>query len=261
MSELAALQTEFLRAMAAPGHPARLPAGLATGQGIPAELGMGIYRNAYNARLREALGNDHPMLALRLGEAAWNRLCLDYIAAHPSRLRSLRGFGESLPAYLRESARHAAAPDLWELAAFERALLDSFDAADAEPASWDALQAVPPEGWPALVPAFVPSLRRLRMRCNSVEAWVALKAGDAPPPPQSGGVRDWLVWRDPDLLTRFRSLDAVEALAVDHLLEAGDFSSLCEALRAVQAEDSVPATALGLLARWCSDGCIAAWSH
>jgi len=264
VSALARLQADFLRAMLA--SDPLLPDGLQPGGGmgpggISAALGMGIYRHAYGARLREALANDHPMLARQLGEARWDALCAGYVAAHPSRLRSLRQFGARLPEYLRTMPPFASSPALSELAAFERALLDSFDAKDSVPADWDALQALPAEDWPMLAPRFVPSLQRLKLQSNCVEVWLALKAGEPAPAMDSSRPRDWMVWRDLDLLTQFRSLDAAEAMALDHLSAGGDFASLCDAMQSLHAAEDVPAAVLSLLARWCADGCIASWQE
>ena len=81
------------------------------------------------------------------------------------------------------------------------------------------------------------------------------------PAMDSSRTRDWMVWRDPDLLTQFRSLDGAEAMALDHLAAGGDFASLCDAMQSSHAAEDVPAAVLSLLARWCADGCIASWQE
>ena len=170
MSTLAALQQDFLSTLT--GAPLLIHA-LDAARGLAPKRGLAIYVNAYSARLREALHNDHASLAMLMGEQAWHALVAGYIAAHPSRGPSLRQFGDGLPDFLRRDARYAATPLLAELADFERALLDSFDAADAPVADWADLLALPPARWPRLRPGFVPSLARRVTRTAAVETWKA----------------------------------------------------------------------------------------
>ena len=129
MTALAQLQSDFLRNISGAGTP--VSAQLDDSQGIASNLGLQIYTHAYGARLREALHSDHAALAWYLGDERWLRTCNDYIERHPSQHRSLRNFGNQLPEFLRHHPSHEAHPRIAELAVFERALLDSFDAADA----------------------------------------------------------------------------------------------------------------------------------
>ena len=256
MSALAALQRDFLRALS--GAPSRVSAALDGTRGIASDLGLQIYVHAYSARFREALANDHAQLAKYLGHDLWQELTETYIATHPSRHTSLRYFGEGLPGFLRSHAPFSRHPVLAELAAFERSLLDSFDAADAPLASWEDLLDTPPTRWPQLRPSFVPSLGRLGTRMNTVDIWKALK-DEHRPPDVLASPGDWAVWRDAEQVTRFRSLGMEETVLLDHFLGGADFSSGCEALRRWHRAETVPALALQTLGRWCADGWIRAW--
>lgn len=256
MSALAVLQRDFLQTLASGADG--VSDALADGPGgLAPARGLAIYVHAYSARLREALANDHAALAGLLGDDAWAELCTAYIAAHPSRFASLRFFGDGLPGFLSTHEAYASTPLLAELAGFERALLDSFDAADAVPAAWDGLAAIPPSLWASLRPAFVPSLGRLATRHGAVEAWRALRQGTAPE--LAPARADWALWRDADLVTRFRSLAGDEAALLDHFLAGGDFAGGCELLQHWHDADAVPRTALAFLQGWCADGWIAAW--
>jgi hypothetical protein len=256
--ELRALQRAFLDGMRGLGDDRLAPA-LGHGR-MPAGKGLAIYRHAYSARLREALEVDHPALGRYLGDAAWAVLCEGYIASHPSRVRSLRRFGEDLPAYLASTPPFAEAPQVAELAALERCLLDCFDAADAAPVGWDALLAVPADAWPGLRPVFLPSLRPFRGAWNAVALWSALREDDTPPAVERND-RAWLLWRDEERITRFRSMADDEALALAQFLEGGDFAGACSALLALHPEDRVPAVAIDLLRRWCDEGLVTQWWH
>jgi hypothetical protein len=255
---LVQLQRDFLATLRGVGEQALLPA-LAPGHRGSPGTGVEIYRNAYSSRLREALENDHPALASYLGDELWARLCEGYIATHPSTVRSLRDFGASLPGYLRATEPFAASAQIAELAELERRLLDCFDAADSDRAVWEALLAAPGAAWPGLRLRFHPSLQLHRVAWNSVEIWRALKAEQTPPSAMPASSSHWLLWRDADGVTRFRSLDEVEAAALMHFLSGGDFSQSCEQLLRWHPAQQVPATAVAMLQRWCDEGVIARW--
>lgn len=257
---LAELQRAFLADMRGVETDAAM-AHLASG-GIPAATGLAIYRNAYAARLREALENDHPVLGRYLGDALWARMCDGYIAAHPSRVRSLRHFGESLPEYLASVEPFSASPQLAELAQLERRLLDCFDAADAGRANWQQLLDMPQTDWPGLRLSFHPSVQSLQHAWNSIEIWNALKQDEMPPAAvrEAGHeTSDWLLWRDDERITRFRSMAFDESIALRHFLHGGDFAGACEALLEVHPPEAVPGVAIGLMRRWCDEGVLQCW--
>ena len=256
MSGLAALQRRFMESIVQPSDQSAVD--LQSEGGIDARLGMGIYSHAYQARLREVLENDHAVLARYLGDALWNQMCGSYIGRHPSRFRSLRQFGDALPEFLSRSPSYSEHPVVAELARFERSLLDCFDAPDAALATWAQLQALPEAGWPGLRLKFSPSVRRLSTRSNAIAAWIALKAGQAPPAGPSSA-SEWLCWRDASLVTQFRSLEGEEAALLDHFLGNGDFSAACELLLAGHPVDQVPACGVGHLAAWADAGLVSGW--
>ena len=235
-----------------------LDAMIARGRMSP-EVGLKIYAHAYGARLRETIEHDHAVLGTYLGDDLWERMCQGYIAAHPSHYRSLRDFGADLPDYLAWAETFEAHPQIAELARFERCLLDSFDAADDAHASWDQLQALPASRWPTLRLRFHPSLRLHHVEFNSIEIWQAIKAGHEPPPAGIASSNQWVLWRDPARISRFRSLDAQEHGIVAHCLQGGDFSGLCELLTGWHDAETVPALAIAQLQTWCSDGWISQW--
>ena len=65
----------------------------------------------------------------------------------------------------------------------------------------------------------------------------------------------WLVWRN-QLITRFRSMQGDEQLALDQLRAGNSFSQACEALTALMREDQVPLRAAVLLKSWMAQGLI-----
>ena len=90
-----------------------------------------VYANAYFFRILEVLRKDYPALAASLGEARFNNLITDYLAANPPTRFSLRYAGEELGSFLggHPAARPPREEFPWaaDLARLEWAIVDAFD--------------------------------------------------------------------------------------------------------------------------------------
>ncbi|GAB6195999.1 HvfC/BufC family peptide modification chaperone [Lysobacter xanthus] len=252
MNSLAALQSSFLAHLRAPADATfdNVRDGC-----VPAATGLRIYAHAYRSRLVEALETDHPMLGLYLGDGLWSALCDGYIDAYPSRVRSLRDFGARLSAYLAETAPFNDQPAISELAQFERLLLDTFDAEDADPLAFGALSSIPPTQWLDVRLGLHPALRVFRPRTNAVQIWTALRDGAAPPPAAEGSMPAWISWRDADRMGRYRSLQTYERAALDELIAGRPIASACVAMTSYLDEASVA----GLFVEWIQGVFGAGW--
>ncbi|MGD2053129.1 MAG: DNA-binding domain-containing protein [Gammaproteobacteria bacterium] len=231
----------------------------ASGRADP-ETRLSVYRHAYRSRLKEVLANDYPAVLMAIGDNQFNRLADDYIDAHPSLYYSLRDFGHHLSAFVSDAMQQhedwQGMHWLYELALFERTLGEAFDAADDAIFSEQDMAGIAPEAWPELRFHMHPSVNRLDLEWNVPEMWQALTADS---PAQVTAIREsaspWLVWRD-QLITRFRSMQADEQLALDKLRAGDSFSQACEALATLMSEDEVPLRAAGLLKSWMVQGLI-----
>ena len=168
---------------------------------LTAEERLGIYANAYYARLLECLRDGFPVLAGVLGAEAFDGLAFDYLQRYPSRSYTLDRLAESFPRFLaetrpdRDSAGAPSWPDfLIDLATLELAIAGVFDGPGAEgepllaPAGLLGLRAGGGFAAARLVP--VPCLRLLRFR-YPVNAFYtvarqALAAGEPPGEPLTG---------------------------------------------------------------------------
>ena len=187
----------------------------------------------------------------------WSKFCAGYTAEHPSRVRSLRHFGSSVPVWLARHEPFSAHPVIAELALFERALLDAFDAADAERIDWSDMQRLDAHSWPELRFRFHPSLRMLKLATNAVDIWRALKDEQEPPAAGAASASARLLWRDEERVSRFRPVDEAESAALSNCMTDGrDFSALCERLAMDHPADGVPGMAVGLLRRWFDEGIV-----
>ncbi len=215
---------------------------------------LAIYSDAYRLRLIEALRTDFVGLRAAMGDAEFTSMARAYIDAHPSTHPSLRHYGRELAAFLAHDDRYRPRPALAELAAFDWALTDAFDAPDAAVLTLDVLAALPPEHWPGMRLLPHPSLIRLDLHWNAPAIWKA--ANDAAPLPNPEQARDavaWAVWRQA-LRTYFRSLPPAEAWALDAVRAGCEFASVCEGLCEWIDPTDAAAHAAGLLRQWVGDG-------
>lgn len=221
-----------------------------------------VYRDAYALRLIEVLANDYPGLYAMAGPADFDHMARAYIAAHPSSHPSVRWFGARLADFLSRTAPFSGSPDAVEMARFEWALGEAFDAADAEPVTADALMALPPEAWGELTFTALPSMRRLTHAFAVPQAWQRreeVEPGNLEVEAEAAPV-EWIIWR-PELMTNFRSLDTDEAAAFDALVEGRNFPEICEVMATFTGEEGAPPRAAGLLRAWVEEGMIASFHY
>ena len=221
-----------------------------------------IYRQAYTARLVGALRDNFGVLPQVLGDDAFEALALAYIEAYPSRLPSIRWFGDRLPDFMAardDLVPHAA---LTDLARMEWALRTAFDAADAEPIGVVALAGVPGESWPALAFEPLPSVQLLDLAWAIEPVWRALQGtenDDQPELPEPvASAHGLVVWRD-GLTTRWRTLEPLPARLLRAALQRENFASLCTMAAGEVGEAKAAALAAGELRSWLSDGLFSAW--
>lgn len=215
---------------------------------------VAIYRHAYVSRLTAALRSTFVKLHQVLGDEVFDAAAAAFIAEHPSTTRSIRWFGGQLAAFLQRRAPFDAQPILAELARFEWALTEVFDARDSLARGREIFQHTPPERWGELRFAFHPTVRTLHLRWNTIAVWQALDKRTAAPAPQaSPDAVHWLLWRR-DMQNYFRSMDGAESMALTGAMDGLSFAQICERLRDVVEEDQIPLRAAALLAAWADSG-------
>lgn len=256
MSSLEQIQQDFLQFLLHGKGP--LAEHVVNDQGnINATERVSIYGNAYRVRLQEVVETDHEMLGLYLGDDLFDQMFQGYLDAHPSTFDSLRHFCQHLPQYLTTTAPFSEHPILTELASFERLLLAAFDAAEINRATLEDLSAIPPEQWPQLQIRFHPSMQLFTESYNTVSSWQALKAERAPEPAtRHANEQHWLLWRNHQRLTEFRSLADDERYIIDQYLTGAQFAEICEGLLTWHAEQQVPVVAVQHLQKWLQQGLI-----
>lgn len=227
-------------------------------EAVSSDVRLGIYANAYFARLEEALESDYEILKQLLGDDVFEEVCMAYTHKYPSHYFSLRWFGQDFPVflgYLPENGEHH-----WpaEMAQLEWSFVGAFDAANAVALTEADAAAVPPEAWATLKISFHPSVRTMAIWWNTLPRWRAAKNNEAVPEAvRLSEPAQCLLWRN-ELITQYRSMEADESVALQAALAGANFSELCGVLaEEMQDQEMVPMKAAGFLKSWLVAGMIA----
>jgi hypothetical protein len=265
MGRLPEIQTDFQSYLL--NGDAGIEAHVVGTERVPIETRLAIYGDGYRARLAEALQANFPVLAELLGEADFETLAAAYIRTHESPFFSIRYYGNALRDFLATAPEYAGAPVLAELARWEWAMTEVFDAPDAESIAVADLARVAPEDWAELRFEWHPSVRHLALSWNAPQIWKAVSDGagasqgsesrDVPEVAYSPEPVEWLLWRH-ELRTFFRSLQPGEAVALTAAREGQSFGAICALLAADCGETAAPAQAAGFLRTWVESGLLTA---
>ncbi len=209
---------------------------------------LDIYANMYFFRLLEALRLDYPAVAAVLGTEGFHDCITDYLLAYPPTHFSLRHAGASLPEFLRQWSGPEGISHLAELAAFEKALVDAFDAREAAPLTVEALAGVAPEDWPELRFTLTPSLRLLPCEAPVDSLWAT--ATQQASATEEVGACFLRVWRR-ELRVMHRRIDASEYAALRAIRNGATFGEVCAA--ADEDVDAASLRAAGWLRQWMAD--------
>jgi hypothetical protein len=164
-----------------------------------AEDRVGVYWNAYFARLQDCLHEDFPVLRQAVGDAVFDEFAFEYLQIHPPTSYTLCRLGSQFPAFLKASRppREREAPDwadfIADLAAFEWTLSEVFDGPGLEQleiCSATGLNSVSPDRLLDVKVVCAPCLRLENYRFPVHRFHAALKSGDTPdwPKPQASFV-------------------------------------------------------------------------
>jgi putative DNA-binding protein len=221
---------------------------------------LGAYVEGYRSRLVEALGSTYPALKATLGEEAFEQRMREYIESTPSRHYNVRYYGAAVEGVMAAVGGENMRAALADLARWEWMLAEVFDAPDDAPLDVDALGAVAPNSWAQVTFQFRACVRRIEMRSNAVDYWRAAKELCAAPAAfATASPGEWLLWRR-GTSTLFRSIEPVEAMALDCACAGMSFGALCERLAGCVEETQVAMRAASLLRGWISEQLIAGYT-
>ena len=155
----------------------------------------GVYRNNVTVSLITALAAVYPATQRITGPEFFRMMARLHIRATPPTSPLLFEYGRDFPAFIEHYAHAQSMPWLADVARIERAWLDAYHAADAEPMSPQAFAVVPPERLAdvALVPH--PAVRVVRSRYSALTIFAANRIDRPPAPVNPSEPEDTLVTR------------------------------------------------------------------
>ncbi|MGH7897690.1 MAG: DNA-binding domain-containing protein [Candidatus Binatia bacterium] len=215
---------------------------------------IGIYAEMYFLRLLDCLAEDFAAVHAVVGHERFHAVVADYLAAHPSEHFSLRQLGSRLASFLERHPSSESWFFLPDLARFEWALLDAFDAPDAEPLPAERLAELPPEEWAEARFRLTPSLRVIAAGAPVQEVWkAAAEQREITPPARRPTVVR--IWRQ-DFRVFHRTIEPLERAVLRDLGEGREFGAVCESAAALVDEADAAAGVVAVLRRWFADGMI-----
>ncbi|MEO7743722.1 MAG: DNA-binding domain-containing protein [Usitatibacter sp.] len=233
MSALAALQRDFIEVLYAADPPA--------------DPRLAIHHGNARANWRGALAAAYPTVRRLVGSAFFDAACDGYARAYPSRSGDLATFGGDLAPFLAGYAPAAALDYLPDVARLDRAVHESFHAADAEALDLAALARVREEDYGGLRLTLHPAARLLESAHPVVAIWEANLPDRDGTPDRTVGADRVLVMRH-GFEPRPRALPASEWDVLALLATGTCLGEVCDALgdRAALLQD--------ILARHAAEG-------
>ena len=219
---------------------------------------LGIYLNAYELRLIEALLKDFPGLLSLLGDEEFEIAARAYIQRYPSTFTSLRWFGQFFPDFLKSNEPYKDIPMLYEMARFEWALAYVFDALDNPTlVTMEDIKDIKEEAWPSLQLQFISAYEILTHEWNTVFLCEhRLEDNEELNPQGLDAPTSYVIWRS-SYQVQCRSLCPIEKTLIEKMATGASFGTLCELLCEWHSEEEVPQKALQYLQTWIAQGLVA----
>jgi len=159
-----------------------VPTGLTDPQGRPAGKRFSVYRNNVAVSLTEALETAYPVVRKLVGAEFFKAMAGIYLRQHPPTSPLMIFYGSQLPAFLERFPPVQNIGYLPDVARLERALRQSYHAADTAPIDPARLQALPPERLMASRLELAPAVRLVRSQWPIHALWLANTDANAPKP-------------------------------------------------------------------------------
>ncbi len=222
------------------------PNWIAQSQGLSAGQRLGIYHNAYRARLLGSLRDTFEHTANYLGDEPFEPLALGYIQAHAPEHHNIANYGQSFPDYLKQREHGLAA----ELAAMDWVLRRAFDGENAQPMNREDLAALFSDGGDF---APVPTLMLCQHHFNTLAIWQAVNQEQVPPESiRLEAAVDVVVWRK-GLSPHFCSLAPIEAQTLAYFKQGLSIDQVVESLQADYPNEDIVSALGGYIAKWVDD--------
>ena len=256
MTQLLRAQTDFLAYILDESTP------LPPGWDARRAAGIAVYRNAYRARLIDALRSTFERTARLVGEDAIVQAAAHHFITNPPESWTIDLAGEGFWEVCADLFANDA--DVGEVAWLEWAMHRAFTAADAVPmtmAEFAAATAGFDTGqWDGLGFELIPGTALRPVSFDLAKLWTALDDSPREVLPARLAEPKWaLLWRDNEMPV-FGLVPSAEGLALMEILQGGTFGGVCTILANNVDPLQVAAAAGGMLRNWIEIGLIAGLS-
>ncbi len=226
--------------------------------GHDAEARVGIYRNAYRARLMSCLRNNYEKTWSWIGDDAFDTAARQHCILNPPQSWTLddygTGFNETLGSLFQDD------PEVAELALLEWAMQNAFGAVDEAVIDVVTVQAfvAAHDGLDHMRMTVVQSLFIFPIRTNCAAIWQDIADDNTPPPPSLLEVPAYLrIWRK-SFSPHFRTIDTDEVYALNALAQGESFGDICSYFTATSDAETAIVKAGTMLGHWLGDELISA---
>lgn len=200
-------QSAFSAALLQPDAP--VPENVVDPQGRVAPKRFAVYRNNVTVSLVEALRATFKSVEALVGEAFFKQMAREFVRSHPPKSPLLMEYGREFAAFVSNFRSAENLPFLADVARLDRAWLDAYHAADAEPLGQNVLGAVEPEKLAELRFGAHPAMRLVPSAFPLVAIWEAGRAGDLGGMADDAGVQ-WALVSRPDVRVMVTALTPLE---------------------------------------------------
>jgi Putative DNA-binding domain len=227
--------------------PERAPPDVVSGpKGKAAVKRYAVYRNNVTVSLIDALAANFPAIRRITGPDYFRAMARFHVRATPPSSPLLFEYGRDFADFIERYEYAQPMPWLADVARIERAWLDAYHAADAEPLAPDKLASIPPEKLAGIVFVPHPATRVVRSRYPAVTIFAANRSDGPVGRIEASGPEDALVTR-PSLKVFVRHLPPGGAVFLSHLISGEPLGAAAEAAFAESAEFDLSANIAGVL--------------
>jgi hypothetical protein len=239
----------YTRAFALPLlDPDRPTPSLVSGpNGKAARKRYNVYRNNVTVSLIDALAAAFPSTMRITGVDFFRAMARFHVRATPPSSPLLFEYGHDFPDFIEQYEYARPVPWLADVARIDRAWLDAYHAADAEPLASRALASTPAEGLANTILTPHPAARIVRSRFPAVAIFATNRSDDPVVTVDATGPEDALVTR-PHLEVMVRLLPPGGAVFLIRLIAGEPLGRAAAAAVADSPEFDLPANIAGMLA-------------
>lgn len=216
--------------------------------GESAAPGLAVYLNNYRGQLMACLAESFEVTHAWMGDASFSAAAATHIDERPPHSWTLDDYAIDFPETL--ARLFGDDPEIFELAALERALDVAFVGPDAPLLDTAGLAEI---DWDTARLGIAPTLIVLRNTTNVAAIWAAISEQEMPPAAEAlERPADIAVWRQ-SMRSTFRSLEPIEYAALELARSDRTFAQICAMICDAVGPDEGPAVAGALLAQWIAD--------